>query len=59
MTTQANTTKYKRQATAMGRLYTRSPSSIGTMVTRIRGVLTEDALTDEGGNASKEAEGTT
>ncbi len=44
MTTQA-TTEYQRQTTAMERLFTRSPFSLVTMVARIKGEVTEEALT--------------
>ncbi len=46
MTTPANNQHYARQATAMERLLTRSPFSQVTMVARIRGDVTEAALTD-------------
>ncbi len=42
MTIQAST--YKRQATAMERLFTRSPFALVTMVARIKGDVAEEAL---------------
>jgi hypothetical protein len=44
MNEDAITTTYRRQATAMERLFTRSPFSIVSVVARIKGDVTEDAL---------------
>lgn len=38
------TATYRRQATAMERLFTRSPFSVVTMVARVKGDVTEEAL---------------
>ncbi len=40
-----STDVYKRQATAMERLFTRSPFSLVTLIARIKGTVTEEALT--------------
>ncbi|MEA2000307.1 MAG: condensation domain-containing protein, partial [Actinomycetota bacterium] len=45
MTRHASTTVYRRRVTAMERLFTRSPFSLVTMVARIKGEVTQEALT--------------
>ena len=46
MNSKADTAAYERQATTMERLFNRSPFSVVTMVARIKGEVTEEALSD-------------
>ena len=46
MSSKADSVAYERQATTMERLFNRSPFSVVTMVARIKGEVTEEALSD-------------